>query len=32
VASAVAVILLVILVVPIVLFQNAQARVREAGR
>jgi putrescine transport system permease protein len=32
VASAVAVILLVILVVPIVLFQNAQARVREAER
>jgi putrescine transport system permease protein len=32
VASAVAVILLMILVVPIVLFQNAQARVREAER
>ncbi len=32
VASAVAVILLIILVVPIVLFQNAQARVREAER
>jgi ABC-type spermidine/putrescine transport system permease subunit I len=29
VASAVAIVLLVILVVPIVLFQNAQARVRE---
>jgi putrescine transport system permease protein len=32
VASAVAIILLMILVVPIVLFQNAQARVREAER
>jgi putrescine transport system permease protein len=32
VASAVAIVLLVLLVVPIVLFQNAQARLREAGR
>jgi putrescine transport system permease protein len=32
VASAVAIILLIILVVPIVWFQNVQARVREAGR
>ena len=32
VASAVAVVLLLVLVVPIVLFQNAQARVREAER
>ena len=32
VASAVAVVLLLVLVVPIVLFQNAQARVREAAR
>jgi putrescine transport system permease protein len=31
-ASTVAVILLLVLVVPIVLFQNAQARVRERGR
>ena len=32
VASAVAVILLIILIVPIVLFQNAQARAQEAGK
>jgi putrescine transport system permease protein len=32
VASAVAIILLIILVVPIVWFQNVQARLREAGR
>jgi len=32
VSSAVAVILLLILIVPIVLFQNAQARAQEAGR
>ena len=32
VASAVAIVLLMILVVPIVLFQNAQARVREAAK
>ncbi|QKV19271.1 ABC transporter permease subunit [Oricola thermophila] len=32
VASAIAIILLVVLVVPIVLFQNAQARSAEAGR
>ena len=31
-ASAVAIILLIILVVPIVFFQNAQARTRERGR
>jgi len=32
VSSAVAVILLIILIVPIVLFQHAQARAQEAGR
>ncbi len=32
VASAVAIVLLAVLVVPIVLFQNAQARAREAGQ
>ena len=32
VASAVAIILLILLVVPIVLFQNAQARAQDAGR
>ena len=31
VASAAAIILLLVLVVPIVLFQNAQSKVREAG-
>ena len=31
VASAVAIVLLITLVVPIVLFQNAQAKVRDAG-
>ena len=32
VSSAVAVILLLLLVIPIVLFQNAQAKAQEAGK
>jgi putrescine transport system permease protein len=32
VASAIAIVLLIVLVVPIVLFQNAQARAAEAGK
>jgi putrescine transport system permease protein len=32
VASAIAIVLLIVLIVPIVLFQNAQARAAEAGK